>query len=166
MPLGSVRTASLSLSLSPPPHYSMRSNALPFPVTAAEVAAEAAKKKITFVRTDTQVLPAKAEVAAHSSCSDPRSLRLTPLCALLLTPYCVRPRSLCRAPLYSLLLTPHYVLFTPHCVLLTPQCVLLLTPQCVLRCPALCIPLALPSFACATVAVSPLIWYAPANYSH
>lgn len=89
------------------------------------------------------------------------SPRSAPFSALLLTPYCVRPRSLCRTPLSLLLLTSCSSMHAPHSTLHGPHSSMRAAAHSIVRA-------ALPRSVhpSRTVAVSPLIWYAPANYSH
>lgn len=78
-----------SLSLSP-----AHSHALPFAATAAK-----AKKKKTFVRTDTQVLPGSFTLPLRACALCCSSLRAAPHPrSLCVAPNCVQPRSFCVAP--------------------------------------------------------------------
>lgn len=145
MPLGSVRTASLSLSLSLPHRTTAAQQCIAFPSDSSRSRSRSSKKKkITFVRTDTQVLPAKAEVAALS----PRTLCCGPL--VVLRPALSSPNSalwiaphslLCSAPISlpssTLFVTPHSSLCAPHFSLLT-ACSSLLNACCSLLLSACC----------------------------
>lgn len=146
MPLGSVRTAFLSLTPTAQQQRSTAQLCIAFPSDSSRSRSRSSKKKKTFVRTDTQVLPAKAEdeaLSPHSLCCGPLVV-LRPALSLLCCTRRAQPRSLhCSSLLtvfgpalfaephylcYSSLHAPQCMLLTPHCMVLTPQCVLLLTP--------------------------------------
>lgn len=124
MPLGSVRTAFLSLTPTAQQQRSTAQLCIAFPSDSSRSRSRSSKKKKTFVRTDTQVLPAKAEdeaLSPHSLCCGPLVV-LRPALSLLCCTRRAQPRSLHCSSLLTVfgpLSLPNPTIFaTPHFMLL------------------------------------------------